>query len=96
MPNSLLKSPRIISEGEINGMESRGFLEWKADKSTREFINYGINLRKFGFYKHPLYWLHFFSLLFLGQSRCDKIIQNLSKICGGTPRLGKFLRAKTC
>ena len=61
-------------------------LAYHADKKTREFLGYMAQLRKIG-YGGYLFNLYGLSLIFIGKSNSDKIIQFLKRLFGYTIRM---------
>ena len=66
------------------------FLAIQADKSIFSFFKYYLSLIKMGFGKQLLFHIYFFSILFLGRHRMDKLIAFLKKRIGHTPSIGSL------
>lgn len=51
------------------------------------FIKYGMRLAKMGFWRYPLFYGYFLSLIIFGPNQVDKLIKFIKKRLGYTPRL---------
>lgn len=53
----------------------------------RSFVNYHYRLRALGIAVTPYYYIYYFALYLFGEKFCDKIIRNIKKLMGRTPKL---------
>lgn len=74
------------------GHYSYPILSIQANRSTSTFIRYGAALARLGFWRYGLFHLYFASLLLIGPSRSDRIINWLKRRMGHTPRFGAARR----
>jgi len=70
------------------GHYSYPILAIQANRPRSTFVRYGIELARLGLWRYPLFHLYFLSLLTIGPSRSDAIINWLKRRLGHTPRFG--------
>jgi abequosyltransferase len=66
----------------------------QANKPTLVFLKYGWSLARLGLARYPIFYIWFFSILFVGTTRVDRLIRWVKKRLGYTPSLGNVYRGK--
>ncbi len=65
----------------------------QSKRSTWEFIGYGLNLARRGFWRSGYFWLYFASLLVLGERNVNSLVVRIKRRLGYTPALGMASRS---
>jgi glycosyltransferase involved in cell wall biosynthesis len=74
------------------GHYSYPILAIQASRPTATFFRYSVALAGLGFWRYGLFHLYFVSLLVIGPSRSDRVINWLKRRLGHTPRFGTARR----
>jgi len=74
------------------GNYSYPILSIQAKQPKLVFLKYAYGLASMGFWKNKMFYLYFTSLLVLGSSRVDRVIQYLKNHIGHTPVIGSVYR----
>ena len=80
---------RIITD---IGNYSYPILSIQSKQPIRVFVRYAYRLAAMGFWKNKLFYLYLLSILVLGSTRVDRIIQYIKRRVGHTPIIGNMGR----
>jgi abequosyltransferase len=78
------------------GNYSYPILSIQAGGSKATFTWYTWKLLMLGFWQVPLFYIYAFSLLLVGRTKCDFFIQQIKRMLGRAPQLGKVYSGTSC